>query len=144
MKALKRLARAFESAVHVGDDDLALAAGSANGYRILQSDLYDRLMSFCLRDTHSLCLYVPLSACHSLSLPLYPSASIYLSACVPLTLPTSVPLRDSLFASTLQRGEGPPPNALQAVMAGWGPGNLQVFVSIYLSIYQSIYIPYTI
>ena len=85
--------------------------------------------SLYLRATHSPCLYIPL--------PLYPSA------CVPLTLPTSVPLRDSLFASTLQRGEGPPPNALQAVMAGWGPGNLQVFVSIYLSIYQSIYIPYT-
>jgi hypothetical protein len=36
------------------------------------------------------------------------------------------------LSSTLQRGEGPPPNALQAVMAGWGPGNLQVFFSLSL------------
>lgn len=34
--------------------------------------------------------------------------------------------RSAIRRLQAQRGEGPPPNALQAAMAGWGPGNLQV------------------
>ena len=37
--------------------------------------------------------------------------------------------RSAIRRLQLQRGEGPPPNALQAAMAGWGPGNMQAVPS---------------
>jgi hypothetical protein len=34
--------------------------------------------------------------------------------------------RQAIRRLQAQRGEGPPPNVLQAAMAGWGPGNLEI------------------
>ena len=37
--------------------------------------------------------------------------------------------RSAIHRLQSQRGEGPPPNLLQAAMAGWGPGNMQTVPS---------------